>query len=238
MDLCLVHTADLHNRLDRRRAQRLRELKEQRRALLLDCGDALAAPNIIAFPWSEPALRWLNEAGCDAMCLGNREYAWYRGGLLRKTGAARFPVLATNLVARPGQDLGHLQRWTVLTARNGVRLGVLGLTEVMVPDGSLASRLAVGRFLDPLVAAREAITALRPQVDVLIALTHYGRGDEPALAQACPELDAILCGHWHVNGPSLDLIGRTAVARTFHHGRGASIMTLADGEWRQEAFTL
>ncbi|NPV47666.1 MAG: hypothetical protein HPY69_11955 [Armatimonadetes bacterium] len=238
MELCLVHTADLHNRLDRRRAQRLRELKQERRAVLLDCGDALAAPNILAFPWSEPAIRWLNEAGCDAMCLGNREYAWYRSGLLRKTGEARFPVLATNLVPRPGQDPGHLRRWTVLTSPDGVRLGVLGLTEVMVQEGTMVSRLAIGRFLDPLVAAREAVTALRPQVDVLIALTHYGRAEEAALAGTCPELDAILCGHWHVSQPSLEVVGRTAVARTFHHGRGASIMTLADGKWRQEAFRL
>jgi len=80
------------------------------------------------------------------------------------------------------------------------------------------------------------VDALRAEVDVLIALTHYGRAEEAALAAACPELDAILCGHWHVGEPSLQMVSRTAVARTFHHGRGAGIITLADGEWRQEAW--
>lgn len=236
MKLCLVHTADLHGRLDGARAQRLRELKHERGALWLDCGDAIAAPNTLAFPWPEPAIRWLNEAGCDAMCLGNREYAWYRRGLLAKTGRARFPVLTANLVPRPGEDLGHLQRWAVLRSPEGVRVGVLGLTEVMVQPGSFVSRFAAGTFLDPIEAAREAVAALRSEADVLVALTHYGRADEVELAAACPELDAVFCGHWHANGPSLEMIGHTAVARTFHHGRGASIMTLADGVWRQEAF--
>jgi 2',3'-cyclic-nucleotide 2'-phosphodiesterase (5'-nucleotidase family) len=238
MKLCLVHTADLHNHLTRARAEQLRDLKATRQALLLDCGDAIAAPNIVAFPWPEPAIGLMNVAGYDAMCLGNREYAWYRRGLLGKTRQARFPVLAANLQAPPGTDLGPLRRWAVVTAPGGVRVGLLGLTQVMIRPGSALARVAAGRFTDQVSAAREAVAALRPDADVLVALTHYGHGQEAELAAACPELDAILCGHWHVDRPSLEMVGRTALARTFHHGRGASILTLADGAWRQEELAL
>lgn len=237
MKVCLLHTADFHNRLTAAMAERLREVKAARQALWLDCGDAIAAPNIYAHPWGEPALALLNAGGCDALGMGNREHNWYRRGLLAKTGAARFPVLAANLLPNRG-DLGHVQRWTVLTSPTGVRVGLFGLVEIMVRPGSGVERLTVGRFTDQVAAAQEAVAALRGQADLLVALTHYGRAQEAELAAACPELDAILCGHWHVPRPSLEMIGKTALARTFHYGRGACILTCTDGHWQQEELPL
>jgi 2',3'-cyclic-nucleotide 2'-phosphodiesterase (5'-nucleotidase family) len=87
-------------------------------------------------------------------------------------------------------------------------------------------------------AAGEAVTDLRGQVDLLVALTHYGRANERELAEAYPEIDAILCGHWHVPAPSLETIGRTALARTFHHGQGAAILTFDGAKWHQDAESL
>jgi len=237
MKLCLVHTADFHDRLTAAKAARLREVKAERQALLLDCGDAIAAPNVVAFPWPERAIRLMNLAGYDAMAMGNREYCWCRAGLRRKTHEAEFPVLAANLALRRG-DMGHIQRWVRAVAPGGARVGLVGLTQVMIRPGGLAAGLAAVSFADQTVAARAAVVALRPEVDLLIALTHYGRGEEGDLARACPELDAVLCGHWHVSRPSLEMVGRVAVARTFHHGRGAAILTLEDGGWRQEELPL
>lgn len=237
MRLCLIHTADFHDRLTADKARRLAALKTEREALLLDCGDALAAPNIVALPWPERALRFMNEAGYDAMAVGNREYAWYRRGLLGKTGPARFPVLSANLQARRG-DLGHLQRWVVLVAPGGVRVGVLGLSQIMVRPGTFTERIVAAGFMDQIAAAREAVAALRAEVDVLVALTHYGQANEAELAGACPELGAILCGHWHVARPSLELIGPVALARTFHYAQGASILTFDSGQWSQEEYRL
>ena len=237
MRLCLIHTADCHDRLTADKARRLAALKAEREALLLDCGDALAAPNIVALPWPERALRFMNEAGYDAMVMGNREYAWYRRGLRGKTGAARFPVLAANLQSRRG-DLGHLQRWVTLPAPRGVRVGVFGLSQIMVRPGTLTERFVAAGFMDQIAAAREAVAALRAEVDVLVALTHYGQANEADLARACPELDAVLCGHWHVPRPSLEFVGRVALARTFHYAQGASILTLDGDRWSQEEYRL
>ena len=230
MNLCLIHTADLHDRLTAAMAARLRDLKAERQALLLDSGDALQSPNLVAWPWPERAIHLLNEAGYDAMCAGNREYGLTRGFLRAKLGQARFPVLSANLLPTRA-PLPELQRWTVLEA-GGLRLGLFGLTEPILPPGSVFERLSAYRFIPPLQGAAEAVAALRGQVDLLVALTHYGRGKERELAEAFPELDLILCGHWHVPAPSLEIVGRTAVARTFHHGQGAAILTLEGAVWR------
>lgn len=236
MNLCLLHTADLHGQLTAAKAARLRELKAERQALLLDSGDALQSPNLLAFPWPERAVRLMNEAGYDAMCAGNREYGLTRGFLQAKLGAAQFPVLSANLLQKRA-PLPQLQRWTVLEAA-GVRVGLFGLTEPILPPGSAFERFCGYRFVPPLPAAAEAVAALRGQVDVLVALTHYGRGNERELAEACPEIDLVLCGHWHVAAPSLERVGHTTVVRTFHHGRGVTILTLDRTVWRQNTETL
>lgn len=237
MKLCLVHTADMHNRLSDALAVRLAGLKRRYRALLLDSGDAVAAANICPLPWPEPAIRRMNAAEYDAMCVGNREYMLRRWGFCAKTAQARFPVLSANILPRRG-TLGHIARWTVLAAADGVRVGVFGLTEVMVRPGSFWSRFADTYFLPPKEAAREALAALRGQCDVVVCLAHFGRGDEGRILQAVEGIDIALCGHIHVPEPSLEMVGQSALARTFHHAAGAAVLHYDGRKWTQEAVRL
>ena len=237
MDLCLIHTADLHGRLTPAKAARLGELKAARGGLLVDCGDAVSSPNLVALPWADRAVRLMNQAGYDAMCLGNREYAVTRRGLRAKTGEAHFPVLAANLIPR-GKPAPQLHRWIVLETPAGLRVGLFGLSVPLVNPGGVEEGLIAYRYTPPLEAAREAVAALRGQTDLLVALTHYGQRDEHELIGACPELDVVLCGHWHETKPSLVMVGRTALARTFAHARGAALLCRQDGVWRQEACEL
>jgi 2',3'-cyclic-nucleotide 2'-phosphodiesterase (5'-nucleotidase family) len=235
MSLCLIHTADRHGRLRADQAQRLGDLKRERGALLLDAGDALCAPNLFAFPWPEPVIARMNAAGYDALCVGNREYALTRRGLVAKLGGLACPVLSANLLPRR-EPLPCLQRWTVLTAADGTRVGVFGLSQPIIEPGSFWERHAAARYVPPESVVPEAIAALRPQVDLLVVLTHYGDRPEAALAAAHPELDLILAGHWHAAEPSLETVGAVTISRTFPHGRGAAILTLVGGHWEQESY--
>ncbi|MEN6544550.1 MAG: metallophosphoesterase [Armatimonadia bacterium] len=232
MRLCLIHTSDLHGRLTVRQAQRLRQLKQDRQALLLDSGDALGSPNLFSYPWNEAVVSAMNEAGYDALCMGNREFGLLSAAMRGKLGRMRFPVLAANVQVQRGQ-YPQLQRWTILDT-NGLRVGVFGLSQPLLRGRSLWERAAAVRHTDALTAAREAIHALQPETDLLVALTHYGEKPEHDLAAACPELSAILAGHWHVQRPSLELAGRTAISRTFAHARGAAILTFDGTNWTQE----
>jgi len=237
MSLCLIHTADLHGRLRADQAQRLRELKQERRALLLDAGDALLAPNLFAFPWPERTVRLMNEAGYDALCVGNREYALTRRALAAKLAGFAFPVLSANLLPR-WEPLPFLRRWTVLTAADGTRVGVFGLSQPIIDPGSFWERFAAVRYVPPLQVVDEAVAALRNEVDVLVALTHFGRRPEAELAAAHPQIDLVLAGHWHAAEPALERVGPVTISRTFHHGRGVVILTRDAGGWRQECIEL
>jgi 5'-nucleotidase len=237
MALCLIHTADLHGRLRPDQARRLRDLKQERQALLLDAGDALLAPNLFALPWPERTIPLMNEAGYDALGVGNREFAMTRRGLAGKLAGFDFPVLSANLLPRNG-PLHFLRRWTVLTAADGTRVGVFALSQPIIAPGSFWERTCVARYVPPLQVVPEALEALRGRADVIVALTHFGRRPEPDLARQYPEISLMLCGHWHSAQPSLEQVGETTVSRTFSHGRGAAILTLEDGCWSQESIEL
>lgn len=232
MRLCLIHTSDLHGRLSVSQARRLRQLKQDHGALLLDSGDALGSPNLFSYPWNEAVVDAMNEAGYDALCMGNREFGLLSAAMRGKLGRMHFPVLAANIAVQRGA-YAQLARWTVLSTQ-GVRVGVFGLSQPLLRGRSVWERAAAVRHTDQLTAAREAIEALQSEADLLVALTHYGDKPERDLAAACPELSAILAGHWHVPEPSLEMAGHTAISRTFHYARGAAILTFDGINWSQE----
>ncbi len=226
MALTIIHTSDLHGRLDRQGAEALGFLRERSGALLLDSGDAIGAGNIYVRP-REPVLDLMNAAGYHAMAMGNREFFFRKSGLLRKTRWAAFPVLSANVLALRG-DLGHVVRWTVLRS-GSERVGVFGLTPTMIRPGSLPERFSDLRFIAWEGAAREAVRALRDDADWLVALSHRGMEDDLALAELCPEIDAILGGHDHARDGRQVGPGPTMISHPGDHARSAAVIRLGRG---------
>lgn len=234
--VCLIHTADLHGRLRLDQARRLAKLKQDRQALLLDAGDALASANLFALPWTDHTVELMNQAGYDAMAVGNREHALTARALSAKLSGFRFPVISTNLLPR-SEPLPFLHRWITLES-GGVRIGIFALSEPIIHPGSFWERVSPVRYVPPEEVVAEAIGALREQCDLLVALSHYGRRPEAEMAQRHPEIDLILAGHAHVAECSLQRVGKAAVSRTCHHGRCAAILTFDGQSWQQECAAL
>lgn len=235
MVLTIIHTADLHARLDDAAAEALGFLRAHTGALLLDSGDAVAAGNVYVLP-DEPVLARMTDVGYDAMAVGNREFFFRKAGMLRKLTRARFPILCANLLPLTGH-LGPVLRWTTLHAGEQT-VGVFGLAPTMIPPGSWGERFSDLRFLSWEGAARAAIEALRRRCDWLLALSHRGLADDLALAELCPEIDAILGGHTHTRDTRQVGPRPTLVAHPGHHARSVSVLRLergADGRNEFEA---
>jgi 2',3'-cyclic-nucleotide 2'-phosphodiesterase (5'-nucleotidase family) len=194
--LVVLHTSDLHNHIGLAEAGRLRNLRVEHQALLVDSGDAIWAGNVFVKPGPEQAIRRMNEAGYAAMAMGNREYFFRATGLLMKTAEARFPVLCANLLPRSG-SLGHVQRWSILESPQGARVGFFGLSPLMIPPGSWAEPFSDLRFIGHDRATREALAALRPACDWVVCLSHIGFAADCALAERFADIDLILGGHSH-----------------------------------------
>lgn len=237
MSVCIIFTADLHGCLRPFHTQLLQQWKREKKALLLDGGDALGAPNLFVWPWKDRTAEWMNAAGYDAMALGNREHALTCRFLRAKLGGFHFPIVCTNLLWRASARCEvPLQRWLVLKAAGGLRIGVFALSEPILRPGSFWERISPVRYVPPQAVVEEALEALTPQADILIALTHFGRRPEKELATQFPQLSLILAAHWHAPQPSLEYVGTVAISRTYMRAQGAVILTYEKGLWRQESF--
>jgi 2',3'-cyclic-nucleotide 2'-phosphodiesterase (5'-nucleotidase family) len=230
--LQIIHTADLHGTLTQDRARRLRDLREQHGAVLLDSGDAISAGNVTFRRGPEPVLLQMNAAGYAAMALGNREYFFRRRFLLHKTAAAGFPLVCANLRAKQG-DLRPILPSVVLDTPAG-RLGVFGLMPTMIVPATVAEWFSDMVFVEWPIAAREVVTRLARETDLVVALSHRGWGDDQLLAQQEPELALILGGHEHAWESDFRYAGHVPASYVGARGTHAALIGL-DPEHPHEA---
>jgi 2',3'-cyclic-nucleotide 2'-phosphodiesterase (5'-nucleotidase family) len=233
-ELRLIHTSDFHDRLTPEKAAGLRALKEENQALLIDTGDAIRAPNVTVTPWRDRAISLMNEAGYDAMGLGNREYFFRNRGMAWKTGHATFRRVCTNLRSVRG-SLAGIEPWTVLDAPTGARVGLLSLMPTMIAPGHWFERLSDSRFIPWQGAAQEAVAALRERADVLVAGYHRSKTELGEFIATCPEVHVILVGHAHIaptmpepgaGGPYLSFVGGAQHARIIGLRSPGGIVTM------------
>jgi 2',3'-cyclic-nucleotide 2'-phosphodiesterase (5'-nucleotidase family) len=237
-DLVIIHTNDTHGRLAGSQggkplpvAERLRTLlAEFPGAIYLDAGDTVSAGNLGVRLGGEPALEVLNDLGVAAMCLGNRETHPRKELFPRKVDRARFPLLSANMVAKGDAPLPVQPH--VILERNGLRVGVFGVSVPMFTRKQWSQPLCDYWFDDPLQAAREQVAELRPQVDVLVALTHIGYRLDQELARENQELDLLIGGHSHTDLAEPTWVGSVPVLQARAHGFYAGIARMqvdADG---------
>jgi 2',3'-cyclic-nucleotide 2'-phosphodiesterase (5'-nucleotidase family) len=239
MRLALLHTSDAHNRWNEAFVSRLRALKAQHDALLLDSGDAIRAGNVAIPLRPESAWDWMREAGYDAMTIGNREFHLTAGGFRAKTQGAPCPLLCANLRPKsPDAPIPVQPVWR--TEHSGVRVAIVGLTVPMITPRMKVAALSAYLFDPPLEVAREWVARLRPEADLLIALTHIGVQRDRLLAEACPELDVILGGHSHTPTETPEQVGDVWLSHAPPFCKGATLLTLArrEARWTLESTPL
>jgi 2',3'-cyclic-nucleotide 2'-phosphodiesterase (5'-nucleotidase family) len=226
--LTLIHTNDLHGRLDERAAARLRDLKAAHSgALMLDAGDAISAGNLGVRLGGEPVLVRMSDLGYAAMTLGNRETHPRKECFPRKVQSVRFPLLCGNAHAKNGAPL-PVRPWVVLEVE-GTRVGVFGVTVPMFTRKQWTQSLCDYWFSPPDQAAATAAAALRPEVDVLIGLTHIGLRRDLALAEALPVLDLVIGGHSHSDLEAPRWAGGVPVVQAYAFGFYAGVPELEVG---------
>ena len=199
--LTILYTNDLHSRLSR--VASLGELIDQERrgegsTLLLDAGDCwhdFRLPvNAVWGAWE--MTKWMNSVSYDAMALGNHELYWGADELARLCGAAEFPVLCSNLIAKRDIDPPFLPS-TVVTVGD-LQVLIVGLvTAELLPYPDYP-------WLD-LVPAERALQKILEQrgqdADLAIALSHLSIERASMIATAVDGIDVFLTGHSHETTP-------------------------------------
>ena len=93
---------------------------------------------------------------------------------------------------------------------------------------------------EPYEAARAQVAALRPQVDLVVALTHSGLDADRMLAAAVGGIDVIVGGHSHTSMSEPETVGNTLIVQAGSYARQLGVLRLrvSDGKVRGSSYNL
>jgi 5'-nucleotidase len=199
--LVILHSNDLHSHFEQmpKLAAYFHKVRQQAPAdsvLTLDIGDHMDR----MFAETEGSggmanLDIMNASGYEAMVLGNNEGLTFTpdelSSIFRRH--AEFPVIGSNLLDKKNQLTPD---WLVpyqIVRKAGLRIGLIGVTAAFTEYYDLLG----WHVTDPIEAAAHYAGLLRPDVEVLIVLSHLGLKLDERLAQEIDGIDLILGGHTH-----------------------------------------
>ncbi|HEY0468711.1 MAG TPA: metallophosphoesterase, partial [Polyangiaceae bacterium] len=225
--MVLIHTADLHSHLFPERqlvsgfdaarglgivgqiaevggfARLARVVGEvragARHSLYLDSGDLVEGTAAFSEFGGEPELRAFSALGLGAAALGNHDLSPGAEAFAQSHHQfANFPVLACN-IADNGSELASARVASVVLDAQGLRVGVIGVANPTSPSGLARADNPYGiELLAAPSAVQAEVDRLRPEVDVLVALSHLGLEGDQRLISGTTGLDVVLGGHQHL----------------------------------------
>lgn len=226
MKIKFLHTNDFHGKLDQAMLDRLRPLREQA-DFYFDTGDAIRAGNL-AVPLSiDPVWDALASLNCTASVLGNRETHPLKAAFQKKIEGRRHPVLAGNMVGKDGKEF---LPGSLILHKEGVKIGVISAMVAMATPKMKTSGAWSFLWSPPIETALQLAREVRPQVDLLVALTHIGYNQDKVLAEQCGDIDIIFGGHSHTVLEKPEKVNQTWIVHGGSHGRYAGVYEWENGE--------
>jgi len=188
-------------------ATQIKKLRaEQPNLILVDAGDTIQGNFVETFKHEaiSPMMLGFNALKYDVWVMGNHEFDF---GL---------PVLATPLKQFEGTALAGNIFWDngkpflpayKIIERQGVKIGIIGMDTPMTAEFAKGTDRTKGlNFTDPVQAVKNVISEIDGQVDAIVLVAHMGIDNENQrpgtgvadIANANPQLAAIVAGHMHV----------------------------------------
>ena len=168
-------------------------------------------------------VRLLNEAGYDAVTIGNNEGITMSKAALNSLYAdARFEVILSNLFEQDGNRPKWAQPYKIYVTASGTKIGVIGATaEYQAFYSKLGWKITPPR--DSLMGIAKKLAS---ETDLIVCLSHMGIHEDEQLAVECPEIDIIFGAHTHHLFHEGKRIGDTLLAATGKYGEYVGHVTL------------
>ena len=216
--LTLVHVNDTHSHFEPERTgeyagmggalERAAYVDSVRRAdgaenvLLLHAGDFCQGSSYFSELGGTVEVAELNAMGYDAVTLGNHEFDNGIEGLGALLSGLEMPVVVCNYDFSPFEAGKYIQPY-VIVEKAGLRIGIIGVLCGLkdLVAGDIANRIP---SYDTIPTVQKYADLLRPQCDLVVALTHIGftehnPGDlvDAQLCAATRGIDLFVGGHSH-----------------------------------------
>ncbi|MWV44057.1 bifunctional metallophosphatase/5'-nucleotidase [Paenibacillus sp. HJL G12] len=198
--ITILHTNDIHSHFEKVSSiaayiAEARETESGSPLLLVDIGDHMDRTAMETEGTMGGAnVDILNLTGYDVITIGNNEgltltpedLASAYSGLLAE-------VVCCNIIEKAtGAPPAWMKKHTIIE-KGDIRIGITGAT---APFAAFYELLGLDA-LEPEAAIEQEISLLRPQVDIVVLLSHLGLATDQRLAERLQGLDLILGGHTH-----------------------------------------
>lgn len=218
---------------------------EVRHSITVSGGDLVgASPLVSALRDDLPTIEVMNALGLDLGVLGNHEFDRGIDHLRRLQAAARFPMIAANVVDERGAPVFQP---SVVREFEGVRVAFVGAVLRGTPRIVRPSGVAGLRFLDEADSISTEVGRLRAMgIEAIVAVIHEGgriQGDwnDPSCPDAQgpifriahrlpPQVDLVLSGHTHQGYHCVIQTGAhqgMRIVQAVANGRAVSVIDLA-----------
>lgn len=221
LKLCILHTNDVHSRIDpfpmdggrneglggaARRASLINEIRSlEDHVLLLDSGDMFQGTPYFNYFDGEIELKLMSQMGYDAACIGNHDFDAGIESLRNQLDAhANFSIVNSNYEFKDTPMKGKALNYKIFD-KGDLKIGVFGLgiqLKGLVPKHWYLET----QYLDPIQKGNETASLLKNELncDYVICLSHLGykyresdRLSDIDLAKSSKDIDLILGGHTH-----------------------------------------
>ena len=169
--------------------------------LLFDSGDFSQGSSYYTLYKGDVEVGLMNMMHYDAATIGNHEFDFGVENMARLFKMAKFPIVCANYDFT-GTALEGLVKPYVILERNGLKIGVFGLSPIL--EGLVfAGNFGGVKYEDPVSSAQKVANYLKNEAkcDVVICLSHLGwseKGvDDQTLISKTRDIDLILGGHSH-----------------------------------------
>jgi 2',3'-cyclic-nucleotide 2'-phosphodiesterase (5'-nucleotidase family) len=189
-------------------------------ALLLDNGDMWTGPTESTFLRGESVIEAYNALGVDAVNIANHEFDFGMEVLRARSSEAKFPFLGANIVKTGTKEAPDFVKPYMIAERDGVKIGVIGLTYIDTPKTTLAKHVAGLEFQEYASTLKKNIPAMKAAgAELIVVLFHDVLEVAEATIKALPELqiDAVVAGQNHRKGQAV--VGKTPIVNPGPFGR-------------------
>lgn len=208
--------------------------------IIVSAGDNYQGSAMSNLLYGEPVSAVFKEMGLELSAVGNHEFDWGTGRIVKWAEDGGFTFVCTNIYdTRTNEPVDWAEPFVIIE-KEGVKIGFIGLATPETAYKTLKANVVNYEFRDPV----EVITEWIPKVkdagaDIIIALTHLGSfqdkegnitGEAAALCEV-DGVDGVISAHTHqrVSG----LVNGKPIVQAYKNGRSIGKITFVFDENNQ-----
>ncbi len=187
-------------------------------SITLDGGDIYEGGMYTKFSQGEIISKFHKHMVFDAAVIGNHDMSWGLESYAKIARESGHDFLGANVIDNsPEKHLDFLKPYKIIE-RQGVKIGILGLTTFMTAVGTPGKRIV--DIERPEITAEKYIKEMKEQhnVDMVVVLSHLGNAADVELAEHVKGIDIIVGAHCHTAIKEPMKAGNTLIVEAGHDG--------------------